>query len=81
MTYTLGHNFIIHNALFISEVKCNLLSFGQWLDESDHLITLPNGLFVVEDPISMMPTAVVEGRNEIFIYWPLNLSSMFTSSV
>lgn len=32
----LGHNFIVRNVLFILELKYNLFSFGQLLDESDH---------------------------------------------
>lgn len=77
----LGHNFIIRNVLFIPELKCNLLSFGQLLDESDPSITLSNGSFAVQDPILMMLIGVAEWGNGIFIYQSLNLSYVFTGSV
>lgn len=43
-TVCVGQNFIVRNMLYLPELTCNLLSFGQLLDESEYFITLSNDM-------------------------------------
>lgn len=74
----MGQNFILKNVLFISNLKCNLISLGQI--EAKYFVTLFNGVCKLQDPISRTPIGMGEWRNEIFIYGLLQLSSLFSYS-
>lgn len=76
----MGPNFTVHNVLFIPQLKCDLISLGQLMEETDYFITFSNSLCVIQDPISRMPIGVGKRNDRVFINRPLQLSSLFVGS-
>lgn len=59
----------------------NLISLGQLIDDTVCIIILSDNLCVIQDRISRMSIRVSERKNRIFLYRPLELSSLFVGSI
>lgn len=60
----MGPNFTVHNILFIPELKCNFISLGELMKETNCFISISNGLCVIQDPISKVPKSRLEWVSE-----------------
>lgn len=76
----LGLKFTIHNVLYISKLKYNLIFIGQLMEGADYLISLSIVVYVIQDPISRRPIGVVERKDRLFFYRLLDPSSSFAGS-
>lgn len=77
----LSPNFVVQNVFFIPELRCNLISLGQLMDEINCFVTLADDLLIIQDCTLRMPIRVSKQKDRIFLYQPLQLSSMFPGSV
>lgn len=53
-TVKLGPSFIVHDMLFIPNLKCNLILLGQIIDDTNCFVTLSPNLCIIKDHTSSM---------------------------
>lgn len=50
--WTIGQNSIVHNMLFIPQLKCNMISLAQLMDDVNYFVIFSTDLYVIQDRIS-----------------------------
>ncbi|KAL2940785.1 Retrovirus-related Pol polyprotein from transposon TNT 1-94 [Bienertia sinuspersici] len=70
----LSNNFVLHNVLYVPNLKCNLISVGQLILDSNTIVTFTDKLCIVQDRNTRTPIGLGDFRDGVYHYVPVTTS-------